>query len=76
MYQRSASLAVESMNRAKKTACARTAVDVVSSTRLLLKLCASWYQVKREEAWKWEEALTIYHTKLRDAAFETINFQH
>ncbi len=38
MYQRSASLAVESMNWANKSACTRTAVDVVSSTRLLLKL--------------------------------------
>jgi hypothetical protein len=76
MYQQSASLAVESMNRANKSACARTAVDVVSSTRLLLKSSASRYQVKKEEAWKWEEALTPYGTKLRDAAFETINFQH
>jgi hypothetical protein len=41
MYQRSASLAVESMNRANKAACARTEEDVVSSTRLLLKLSAS-----------------------------------
>jgi hypothetical protein len=76
MYQWSASSAVESMNWANKSACARAAVDVVSSTRLLLKLCTSRYQVKKEEAWKWEEALTPYGTKLRDAAFETINFQH
>jgi hypothetical protein len=32
--------------------------------------------VKKEEAWKWEEALTPYGTKLRDSAFETINFRH
>ncbi len=76
MYQWSASLAVESMNQANKSACARTAVDVVSSTRLLLKLSASRYQVRKEEVWKWEEALTPYGIKLRDAAFETINFQH
>jgi hypothetical protein len=76
MYQQSASLAVESMNWANKSACERTAMDVVSSTRLLLKLSASRYQVKKEEAWKWEEALTPYGTQLRDAAFETINFQH
>ena len=50
MYQRSASLAVESMNQANKSARARTTVDVVSSTKLLLKLCASRYQVKKEEA--------------------------
>ncbi len=76
MYQRSASLAVESMNWANKSAYARMAVDVVSSTRLLLKLSTSRYQVKKEEAWKWEEALTPYGTKLRDAAFETISFRH
>ncbi len=76
MYQWSASSAVESMNRANKAACARMAVDVVSSTRLLLKLSASRYQEKKEEAWTWEEALTPYGTKLRGAAFETINFQH
>ncbi len=66
MYQQSASLALESMNWANKSAHARTAVDVVSSTRLLLKLCASRYQVKKGEAWKWEEALTPYGTKLRE----------
>jgi hypothetical protein len=76
MYQRLASLAVESMNWANKAACARMAVDVVSSTRLLLKFSASRYQEKKEEVWTWEEALTPYGTKLRDAAFETINFQH
>ncbi len=76
MYQWSASLTVKSMNWADKAVCARTAVDVVSSTRLLLKLSASRYQEKKEEVWKWEEALTPYGTKLRDAAFETINFRH
>jgi hypothetical protein len=67
MYQWSASSAVESKNQANKSACARTAVDVVSSIKLLLKLCAFRHQVKKEEAWKWEEALTLYGTKLRDA---------
>ncbi len=76
MYQRSASLAIESMNPANKAACARMAVHVVSSTRLLLKLSAARYQEKKEDAWTWKEALTPYGTKLRDAAFETINFQH
>jgi hypothetical protein len=76
MYQWSASLAVELMKWANKAAGAKMAVDVVSSTRLLLKLSASRYQKKKEEAWTWEEALTLYGTKLRDAAFETINFQH
>ncbi len=34
MYQRSASLAIESINQANTSACAKMAVDVVSSTRL------------------------------------------
>jgi hypothetical protein len=50
MYQRSASSTVESMNRANKAAHARTTVDVMSSTRLLLKLSTSRYQEKKEEA--------------------------
>ncbi len=58
VYQQSASLAIESMNRANKAACARMAVDVVSSTKLLLKLSTARYQEKKEEAWTWEEALT------------------
>ncbi len=51
-------------------------MDVVLSTRLLLKLATSRYQEKKNEAWKWEEALVPYSTKLRDAAFETINLRH
>jgi hypothetical protein len=49
MYQQPASSAIESMNRANNAACARTAVDVVSSTRLLWKLSAARYQEKKEE---------------------------
>jgi hypothetical protein len=76
MYQHLSPSAVESMNHTNKLACARTEVDVVLSTGLLLKLAATRYQEKKDEAWKWEEALTRYGTKLRDAAFETINFKH
>ncbi len=44
MYQRSASLAVESMNRANKVARDRTAVDVVFATKLYLSLSSKRYQ--------------------------------
>ncbi len=40
MYQHLATLVIESMNCANKSARARTAVDVTSLTRLILKLSA------------------------------------
>ncbi len=58
MYQHSASLAVESMNRANKAARDRTAVDVVCATKLLLSLSAKRYHEKKEMAWKWQGHLT------------------
>jgi len=45
MYQRTASSSSESTNRANQATRARTAVDVVSSSRLLLQLAASRYQL-------------------------------
>ncbi len=60
MCHRTASSSSESMNRANQAARARTAVDVVSSSRLLLKLAASRYQEKKEMAWTCKEALTPY----------------
>jgi hypothetical protein len=52
MYQRSASSAVESMNRANKAARDRFAVDVVCATKLLLSLSAKNYHEKKEMTWK------------------------
>jgi hypothetical protein len=74
MYQRSASLAVESMNQANKAARDRTAVDVVCATKLLLSMSAKRYHEKKEMAWKWQGHLTPYGKALQDAAFENINF--
>lgn len=77
MYQRSASSSAESMNHANLAARGRTAVDVVSSTMLLLKLSAARYSAQKEKALSWEDhALTPHGTKLRDNAFEGINFRH
>ena len=76
MYQRSASLAVESMYRANKAARDRTAVDVVCASKLLLSLSAKRYHEKKEMAWKWQGHLTAYGEALQDAAFENINFRH
>ncbi len=74
MYQRSASLAVESTNRANKAARDRPAVDVVCATKLLLSLASKRYHEKKEMAWNWQGHLTPYGETLGDAAFENINF--
>ena len=63
------------MNNANKAARARMTGDVVSSTRLLLKLAASRYQEQKDMAWTWEEDLTPHSKKLRDTAFETVNYR-
>ncbi len=76
MYQRSASLVMESMNWANKAARDRTAVNVVCATKLLLSLSAKRYLEKKEMAWKWQGHLTPYGETLQNAAFENINFQH
>jgi hypothetical protein len=76
MYQRSASSSAESMNNANLAARARTAVDLVSSTMLLLKLAGVRYSAQKEKAWRWDNALTPHGKKLRDDAFEGVNFRH
>ncbi len=74
MYQHSAPSAVESMNRANKTARDRIAVDVVCATKPLLSLSAKRYHEKKKMAWKWHGHLTPYGETLQDTAFENINF--
>jgi hypothetical protein len=76
MNQHEVSSSVESMNKANNPACARMAVDAVCSTHLLVQMCSIRYQAKKEEAWKWEDTLTPYGIKLRDAAFDNINYRH
>ncbi len=60
VYQRSASLAVESMNQANKAAQVRTAVGVVCATKLLLSMSTKRYHETKEMAWKWQGRLTPY----------------
>ncbi len=76
MYQCSASSAVESMNRANQSARARTAVDPVCSTTVLMAMSVERYQRKKEETWNWEQPLTPYGMKLRNGAFNDINYRH
>jgi hypothetical protein len=63
-------------NNANKSARARTAVNAVCSTTLIMEMCSIRYQAKKEEAWKWEDTLTPYGIKLRDAAFDDVNYRH
>ena len=42
--------------------------------KLLLSLSSKRYHDKKEMVWKWQGKLTPYGEKLRDEAFETINF--
>jgi hypothetical protein len=76
MNQRTASLAVDSMNQANKVARDRTAVDVVCATKLLLTMSSKRYHEKKEMAWKWQGQLSPYGEMLHDAAFKIIIFQH
>ena len=75
MYMHEASSSVESMNKANNPARAKTAVDVVCSTHLLVEMCSVRYQAKKEEAWKWEDTLTPYGIKLREKAFKDVNYR-
>ncbi len=73
MYHHSASLAVDSMNRANESARARTAVDVCGMChKLLLSTLSKRYRNKKKMVWKWQGQLTPYRKKLRNEAFENI----
>ena len=74
IYKHSASSAVESMNSANRSARARTAVDVVCATKLLLSMSSKRYHDKKEMTWKWQEELTPHGEKLFDEAFDNINY--
>ena len=75
MYKRTTSSSSKSMNKANNPARERTAVDVVSSLRLLLQLAAGRYQMKKEEAWKCVDALTPHGRKLRDKIFNKVDYR-
>jgi hypothetical protein len=58
MYQRSASSAVESMNAVNKEMRARTAVDALNATLLLIRLECDRFQRMKQEAWGDDSGLT------------------
>jgi hypothetical protein len=72
LYNRTASSSVESMNQANKEVRARTAVDVVNASILLLQLECKRFKQHQEIAWKRNEYLTPHGNKLRDSTFKKV----
>ena len=72
LYNRTASSSVESMNQANKEVRARTAVDVVNASILLLQLECKRFKQHQESAWKRNEYLTPHGNKLRDITFQKV----
>ena len=73
MYQRTASSAAESMNRANERVRDRTAVDPINALILLIKLEAMQFDKHREKAWTRADELTPHGKKLAYEAFERVN---
>ena len=73
MYGRTASLSVESMNHANKAVKARTAVDVVNASILLLQLESKQFKQHTESAWNWTQQLTPHGQSLRDSTFAKVS---
>ncbi len=59
MYQKSASSAVESMNAANKEMCARTALDALNATLLLIRLECNRFDRMKQEAWGDDSFLSL-----------------
>jgi hypothetical protein len=72
LYNRTASTSVESMNHANKEVSARTAVDVVNASILLLQLECKQFKQHQESAWKRNDYLTPHGNKLRDLTFKQV----
>ena len=75
MYQRSASSSVESMNNANNAVRARTAVDPVNATMLLLQKENERFMSRMAQAHEWMEELTPHGIKLRDDIFKKVEFR-
>ena len=75
MYGRTASSSAESMNRANKPARDRTAVDLMQSMKLIVKLETRRFNAKKAMAREWNNVLTPHGNKLRDEIFKNVNYQ-
>jgi hypothetical protein len=60
------------MNHANKEVRARTAVDVVNASILLLQLKCKQFKQHQESGLKWNEYLTPHGKKLRDSTFKKV----
>ena len=61
------------MNNANKSVSARTAVDTVNSSMLLLQKKNDRFSCRMEEAYKWKEELTPHGKKLIDEIFKNVD---
>ena len=75
MNQRSASSSVESMNNANNAVRARTAVDPVNATMLLLQKENERFMSRMAKAHEWMEELTPHGIKLRDDIFKKVEYR-
>jgi hypothetical protein len=73
MYSESASLGVESMNRANNLARQRTAADILNALILLIKLEGSRFDYYKQKAWERDEILTSCGLELMEEAFWDVN---
>ncbi len=73
MYSKSASLGVESMNRAINLARQRLAVDILNALILLIKLEGSRFDYYKQKAWERDEVLTSCGLELMEEAFRDVN---
>jgi hypothetical protein len=75
MYQQSASSAVESMNTANKEMRARTAVDALNTTLLLIRLECNRFLRMKQEAWGDDSVLTPHGKDEYDSTYTDL-FPH
>ena len=76
MYHHLLSGAVELMNRANKVIRARTAIDLLNATILLLKLECTRFNKMKQEAWGGNSILTPWEKDEYDATFTNLNSSH
>jgi hypothetical protein len=76
MYQQSASSAVESMNAATKEMRARTAVDALNATLLLIRLECNRFQRMKWEAWGDDSGLTPRRKDEYDSTYTDLFSHH
>ncbi len=73
LRHKSASLGVESMNRANNLARQRTAVHILNALILLIKLEGSRFDYYKQKAWERDEILTSRGLEFMEEAFRDVN---